>query len=103
MGANLSLIELAEQSPNITISIRLSDLLAANKVLIQETRLAIEQQIRDEQNEEYMTIEEVADLLKVDKSTLWRWDHSAYLKRIDVGGQKRYLKSDITKILNKKR
>lgn len=98
---NLSLVELAKHTPDITISIKLADLLEANKALIRATREEIEQQIRDEHSEEYMTIDAVAVLLKVDKSTLWRWNKTGYLERYDVGGQRRYKKSDVHKLLKK--
>lgn len=98
---SLSLMELAEHSPDITISIKLSDLIEANKALIKATREELEKQVRDEQSEEYMTIEQVAELLKVEKTTLWRWNKSGYLVRFDVGGQKRYKKSDVHRLLKK--
>lgn len=98
---SLSLMELAEQSPNITISIKLSDLIEANKALIKETREEIEQQIRDEQQEEYLTIDQVSVLLQVEKTTLWRWNRDKYLIRYEIGGKRLYRKSEVHKLLKK--
>lgn len=49
--------------------------------------------------ETYLTQDEVATKLRVDKSTLWRWGKSGYLSKVRVGGKVRYRLSDITKIM----
>lgn len=49
--------------------------------------------------ETYLTQDEVAAKLRVDKSTLWRWGKSGYLSKVRVGGKVRYRLSDITKIM----
>lgn len=49
--------------------------------------------------ETYLTQDEVAAKLRVDKSTLWRWGKSGYLNKIRVGGKVRYRLSDVTKIM----
>jgi len=42
----------------------------------------------------------VAEMLDVDKSTLWRWAKIGYLVPINVGGKRRYRMSDVNRILN---
>ena len=49
--------------------------------------------------ETYLTQDEVAAKLRIDKSTLWRWGKSGYLSKIRVGGKVRYRLSDVTKIM----
>jgi excisionase family DNA binding protein len=49
--------------------------------------------------ETYLTQDEVAAKLQVDKSTLWRWDKSGYLNKCRVGGKVRYRLSDVTKLM----
>lgn len=50
--------------------------------------------------EEYLTINQVCEMLGVVPSTLWRWNQSGYLKRIKVGKSARYRKSDINNLLS---
>ena len=60
-----------------------------------------------EKNElpEYMTLKEVASLLKVHENTLRNWDKNGTLKAIRIGGRKirRWKKSDIQKFLEDSR
>lgn len=56
-------------------------------------------------NEELLTLDQVAEILKVNKATLRRWDVNGKLKAIRIGtrrgiGDRRYKKDDIDKILN---
>lgn len=97
----MNLLELAAENPNITISIKLSELIEANKVLVKEAKKEMEQQLKEQQSEEYMTVEQVCEKLQVDASTLWRWNRSGYLTKVRVGGSPRYHKSDVQKLLNK--
>ena len=49
--------------------------------------------------EVYLSANEVSKILKVDLSTLWRWDKSGYLKKINVGKRITYRRSDVIKLL----
>ena len=51
--------------------------------------------------EKYLKISEVASMLKVDRSTLHRWDKENYLKAVHVGGRPRYKLSDVEAIMSK--
>ncbi len=58
-------------------------------------------------NDEFLTIEQVSEMLKVSKMTLRRWDTSGRLKAVRIGmragvGDRRYKKEDIMRVLNKK-
>ena len=44
---------------------------------------------------------EVAELLDVDLSTLWRWNNEGYLTKVYIGNKPRYRQSDIDRILMK--
>lgn len=96
------LLELAEERRNIIISISLSDLIECNEELIRRTKIELEQQITDAASETYPSIKKVAEILDVDKSTLWRWAKSGYLVPIEIGGKRRYRMSDVNRILGKK-
>lgn len=45
-----------------------------------------------------LTANEVAELLNVDKSTLWRWEKNKQLVPIRIGSKVRYKSSDVEKI-----
>lgn len=45
-----------------------------------------------------MTAEETAKRLKVDRSTLWRWNKEGYLVANKVGNKVRYKLSDVERI-----
>ena len=89
------LLELVESHPDVIVSIRAADLLAANEELIRRTRQELEQLITDANTETYPSAKKVAEMLDVDKSTLWRWAKVGYLVPINVGGKRRYRMSDV--------
>jgi excisionase family DNA binding protein len=49
---------------------------------------------------EYLDVKEVSTLLKVDKTTLWRWDRKGLLKRSRVGGRSLYSRADVEQFIN---
>lgn len=49
--------------------------------------------------ENYLTVQEAAEKLGVDVSTLWRWDKTDFLKKIKVGKKIFYRESDILKLM----
>ncbi len=93
------LLELVEDSTDITISVKLADLIHCNEELIKRTREELEQIITDSATETYPSVSKVAEILDVNKTTLWRWAKSGYLVPIEVGGKRRYRMSDIKQIL----
>lgn len=96
---NTTLIEAARQCPDMVVSIKLGDLVEANSLLLEQARAQLEQKIADASAECYYTTEKVKEILSVCTSTLWRWEKRGYLVPLNFGGQKRYRKSDIDKIL----
>lgn len=53
---------------------------------------------REHKPEVYLSAEETAKRLKVDRSTLWRWNKEGYLISNKVGNKVRYKLSDIERI-----
>lgn len=98
-----NLISFLNDHPDLTVSIKLGDLVEANRLLIAETKRELEQQIIDANTETYPSREKVMEILDVTASTLWRWQKQNYLVPINVGGKRRYLMSDIKKILEGKK
>ena len=93
------MIQLAKECPDITITIKLHDLVEANTLLIQETKRELEQIISDQKAETYPSREKVMEILGVSAATLWRWDKMGYLSPLNVGGKRRYRMSDVKRIL----
>ncbi|WP_462352934.1 helix-turn-helix domain-containing protein [Alistipes timonensis] len=98
MEANL--ITLAKACPDAIISVKVSDLIEANEVLVARTKEQLEQIITDQATETYPSREKVAELLDVDLSTLWRWAKRGLLVPIEIGGKRRYKMSDVRRMLN---
>lgn len=96
----IDIIELAKACPDAIISIKVGDLIEANEVLINRTKEQLEQIVTDANTETYPSREKVAEILGVDKSTLWRWAKRGILVPIEVGGKRRYRMSDVHRILN---
>jgi len=59
----------------------------------------VQEVARPAPREEYLTTDEVAGLLKVSKVTLWHWRKKGVIKPRHVGNIKRYLKSEVEKLL----
>jgi excisionase family DNA binding protein len=101
---NFDLMEIAMKMPNAILQITASDLCEfANQLINSATEVARLQIQRADISKELLTIDEVAEMLKVSKMTLHRWDKNGVLKKIEVGGHRRYRRSDVEAVtLNRK-
>jgi hypothetical protein len=93
-------LELSEEYPNLTYSVKAGELLEMFRCVVSEVVSLTEQQ-RKEQPEQYLTRRQTAEMLDVDLSTLWRWHKENYLCAVEIGGKRRYKLSDVNKILRK--
>ena len=82
----------------VSVTVSASDLKQFAKELVCEARIDAVKQMQAQQNEKYLSRKEVAERLKVDLSTLHRWNQSGYLCAVKVGSKVRYLLSDVTKL-----
>ncbi len=98
---NIQLIELAERYPNLTISVKCSDLLEAFRSIIEENKLQSDKIAKEESVETLLNEEEVKKTLEVSHSTLYRWHKAEYLVPVKIGRKVRYKKSEIEEIRNK--
>ena len=80
----------------------MADLIECNEALIRMAKAELEQQITDTAAETYPSVTKVAEILDVNKTTLWRWAKAGYLVPIEIGGKRRYKMSDIKRILGTK-
>lgn len=82
--------------PNTIFHLSAKDLLDfANEILAGAKMIAQLELEKSQYCDELLTIEDVCELLKVSKMTLYRWDKLGILKKIEVGGKRRYRKSDV--------
>ena len=90
--------------PNAILQISAGDLCEfANQLINSATEVARLQIQRADISKELLTIDEVCEMLKVSKMTLHRWDKNGVLKKIEVGGHRRYRRSDVEAVtLNRK-
>ena len=97
----MGLIEVARQCPDLTVSIRLGDLIEANQSLVEEALMRLEKSVAESRTEIYLSRTKVMEMLEVASATLWRWEKCGYLVPLSVGGKKRYRLSDIQRLLNR--
>ena len=91
--------ELLKENPNITVSVKLGDLQEWHKSILGDVSVIAKEKAMSD-DEVLLTTEDVCVKLKRNPATLWRWAKRGYLVPIKVGGENRYKKSDINKILN---
>lgn len=97
-------MEIAMKMPNAILQISAGNLCEfANQLINSATEVARLQIQRADISKELLTIDEVCEMLKVSKMTLHRWDKNGVLKKIEVGGHRRYRRSDVEAVtLNRK-
>ena len=100
--ATTNILELAKQFPNVSITVNASDLVACCRTLIADSRQAYAEQIRQEQDEEFLTREQVCKMFSVASTTVWRWTKAGYLPAVGIGGKVRYRRSDCKKLLEQR-
>ncbi len=99
----LDLFELLREFPEATLTVHAGDLGHFARELLAEARQDFEREraaIAEEKKEEYLTPEMVKTLLRISESTIYRMAKAKILVPVFVGGQKRYRRSDLDKILS---
>lgn len=97
------MFELVNQYPDVNITIKAGELKEWAEYIVRLTRQELEEQATNVKNETYLSRGEVAEMLRVDKTTLWRWNRDNYLTHIEVGGKRVYRMSDVKLILGEGR
>lgn len=93
---SVDLMELAMRCPNAIIQINMGDLCEfAHQLINNATQVAQLNLERADLSKELLTIDEVVSMLKVSKMTLWRWDKNGLLTKVDMGGVRRYHRSEV--------
>ena len=91
-------MELAAAMPNAILQISAGDLCDFAHRLIESATDVARLQIERAN----LTIEEVADMLKVSKMTLYRWNLNDTLPKIEIGGKRRYRRADVEAIIEQR-
>ena len=93
---NSNFLQLAKEMPNTIFHLSAKDLLDFANEILEGAKLIAQLELEKAQYcDELLTIEEVCEMLKVSKMTLHRWDKQGILCKIEVGGKRRYRKSDV--------
>lgn len=88
------------ENPNLILQVTASDLRYFLDDLIFEIRsmtLAEAKEIK--RGDSLLTINEAARILSVSKMTLYRWDKAGVLKKVEIGGKRRYRKTDVERLV----
>ena len=99
MDMTLDLFERLREFPEATLTVHAGDLGHFARELLAEARQNFERE-RAAIAEGYITPEMVKTLLRISESTLYRMAKAKILVPVFVGGQKRYRRSDLDKILS---
>lgn len=97
------ILEILREFPETSLTIHAGDLNHFARQLLAEARQEFEREraiAAQEKTEDYLTSEMVKTLLRISESTLYRLAKTKILTPVFVGGQKRYKRSDIEKLLN---
>lgn len=92
---NITLLEAAKQCPEMTVSIKLGELVEAARTIVAET-IQAEAAAAPKDDEVYLSRNEVMEIFGVSSTTLWRWSRD-YLVPEKIGNSVRYRMSDIQK------
>lgn len=93
----MSVEELLENGVNVQVTLSPKELEELIYQMVKVVKMEMEDEIRQQNSEVYMTSQEVCDFLSIDNSTLWRWEKRGYLNPLYIGGKKRYPRTEIQK------
>lgn len=96
----MNINELLESNAKISITVTGEDLLKFGDYLLEKKTRALEEAVISDKAETYPSPKQVAEILGVDLSTLWRWTRKNYLVPVEIGGKRRYKMSDVKALLN---
>ena len=96
------LLHLAEAYPEISINIKLSDLLDAFRRIAEEIHENYETERAARDGHILIPRAEVLKMLSVNSTTLWRWDKEGYLKAVKQGRKTMYRKRDVDELMGKR-
>jgi hypothetical protein len=93
------------ESNNVRYSITLNseDILLLISQIREMVKKEIHLEYKRKLSEEYLTREELLVMFKITKSVLNKWNRNDFLVPVKVGGKSLYRKSDVMRIVSKKK
>ena len=93
---NMDIKNLLIDAPNVSVTVTIEDLRAfatdvANQVVSSLDKVSKEETV-------WLSIEQAAQRLGVNKATLWRWNKTGYLTGTKFGAKVRYKERDVARI-----
>lgn len=99
MGNTLVLSDILASDANVILQVSAKDLKEfAQNILIGAKSVAMIEAEAAATSDQLISVDEAARLLSVSKMTLYRWDKSGILKKVEIGGKRRYRKGDIERL-----
>lgn len=98
----MTLLEMAQSHPEISVTVRLADLKAAALELAQQIRRDAEEEHRRRERDYGSPLvlqDKVAADLDVSGTTLWRWGKQGVLHPVKIGGKVYYRQAEIEAIV----
>lgn len=89
--------DLIESGIGVNVTLTPKELIEVIDYVVEKSKSELEFQLTKKSQEEYLTSNQVCEFLKINTTTLWRWEKKDYLNPIYIGGKKRYPKSEIQK------
>lgn len=100
----MSINDLITKEVKTIVAIELQDLRVWHDEVIESTRRAIEESLKKQGNEiSFATPKEVCQILRISRTTLSRWAVRGYLVPFERGGKRGYNKSDIDRIIERRK
>lgn len=88
------------ENTNIILQVSVEDLKKfAEEILLGAKSIAMLEAEAAASSDQLISVDEAARLLSVSKMTLYRWDQNGILKKVEIGGKRRYRKSDIERLV----
>ena len=95
-----ALWQIAESYPDISINIKLSELLDAFRQVAEEIYETHEKEREAEERDILISREDVLKQFGISPTTLWRWGKEGYLKPVRLGAKVKYHKRDLDEIIS---
>lgn len=94
--------ELARLMPDVSVTVTLSDLMAAARELAARVRKDAEEQTlqKIKNRASLMTRQEASQILHVSEPTILRWERRGLVKVKEIGGRRMYDRRDIYNLIN---
>lgn len=76
---------------------------AIGKILIPNFKTEVLEKVKSEQQTEFLTRTEACEMLKISKTTLWRWQNEKILTGYLIGGRSLLKREEILNVMETKR